>query len=248
MNSPRIPKLPFNVRRRSQNRSDCAEVHRLGSLRQRCYSETRTRPVSKFPSIQVEEQIRTPAKPITIPNQSPSMSYSRRRTMHVPRMFTLDSSITKSKDQLARLYQELHTVNEDLNHVMKMKRQMSSDVQSNTSAMSSENSSSDDGDEDIMANGDMFDLCRTAQHDLRMADLARVELQSMLVEIEIAAKWEEKDMVSRAGWLRRESAQFEKLSPMAVEKLTGVKRRESHPQSASESKELPDLSSLCLSL
>jgi hypothetical protein len=70
----------------------------------------------------------------------------------------------------------------------------------------------------------MFELCRAVQQDLRMADMARLEFRTILSELETAWRCEEKDVVTRAGWLRRESENsFEKMSPTALIKL----RRES---------------------
>ena len=80
--------------------------------------------------------------------------------------------------------------------------------------------------------GDRTLLC--AQQDLRMADLARAECRSILAELETAWLCEEKDMVSRAGWLSRESdTVFEKMSPNALSKLQlDVVDEEGHPNPA----------------
>ena len=147
--------------------------------------------------------------------------------MITPRLFCLDSSIAKSTEQLGRISRELHTVNEDLSQVVDAKRQLSYE------SGSADNVSSEE-EGDLVFSGDIFELCRTAQQDLRMADLARAECRSILAELETAWLCEEKDMVSRAGWLSRESdTVFEKMSPNALSKLQlDVVDEEGHPNPA----------------
>ena len=66
-----------------------------------------------------------------------------------------------------------------------------------------------------------FRLCACAERDLRMAEEARAEFRSLLNQLENAWKCEEKDMVGRAGWLRRESeTAFEKMSPSALQRIS----------------------------
>lgn len=142
-------------------------------------------------------------------------SLGRRKTSS--RMFGLDNSIAKTTEQLGRIRLELQAVNEDLGHVVDVKRQLS--VCGSDGGSESESSGEFEGiDDDLVFSCDLFELCRTAQQDLKMADLARRECKTILNEIESAWLFEEKDMVTRAGWLRRESENFEKMSPEALSK------------------------------
>ncbi len=66
----------------------------------------------------------------------------------------------------------------------------------------------------------LMEACRSAEEDLRLAYLANLEFRSILTELEEVCKCEERDMVIRATYLRRESdAVFEKMSPEALDKL-----------------------------
>ncbi|CAM6054186.1 unnamed protein product [Sphagnum tenellum] len=190
MSSPRsLPPASVLLRLQQQDGGD------QDRLRKRCFSESlplRPNHFSLSPSLLHPAP---PNQPITAHR---AQLLNRRRTVQ---MFRLDDSITKSTEQLGRISRELHTVNEDLSHLVDAKRQLS--------------------EEDLFRlSGDIMELCRHAQQDLRMADLARVECRSILKELGTAWLCEEKDMVTRAGWLRRESeASFEKMSPMALRRL-----------------------------
>lgn len=171
------------------------------ALRKRCYSESHTKLRQKS-----SEKINT--LNVNKDNIRGSSPLQRRMSTTPPRMFALESSITKSTEQLGRIREELHTVNEDLVQVVEYKNKYMSKDEFQL-----------DAEDDYFS---IVEVSRNAQQDLRMAYLASMEFREILAGLETAWNCEEKDIVSRAGWLRRESETiFEKMSPSAIKKMSG---------------------------
>lgn len=118
----------------------------------------------------------------------------------------------QSTEHLGRISQELHTVNEELSNVVDAKRKLDS--------VGGSGASEDSSDGDVEAGGVIIDLCATANRELRVADLAKRELDCVLSELEMAWAFQERHMVSRAAALTREGEFcFEKMSPNALQRL-----------------------------
>ena len=66
---------------------------------------------------------------------------------------------------------------------------------------------------------DVFELIDAVTHDLTMVQLAAIEYKSILDDLDSALSIEEKEMLTRANYLRRETEQFSKMSQTAVKRI-----------------------------
>ena len=188
-------------------------------------------------------------------NDNKTRDSLKHRQKSVTRIFSLEDSISKGAEELGRICQELRMVNEDLSHVVDAKQQLltqwsSEDSQgssrrtSNMSSSFNSNSSEDDSVCDLTYSKDIFDLCRSAEADLKMAHVAHREFQTILTDLECVWNFEEKDLTSRAGMLKRQGKDnFVKMSPQALAKLKASQQGEEKQELI----QLNDLSSLSLS-
>ena len=219
----------LNLKNRRRGRSNYGGVGCGGNAR---FPSAATEPIS----LNLSAPAAT-ASAASSPNSQPGSASPdparRRRNAIAPKLFSLDTSITKSTEQLGRICQELSTVNADLTHVVEVKRKLSGASPSDTSSLrvpSPNNSSSSSGcasslngsEDEMFITEELYELCRLAQRDLAMADLARQEVESVLNEVGMAWICEGKDMLGRAGWLRRESETFEKMTPVALKRLNSA--------------------------
>lgn len=160
--------------------------------RKRCYSES-------LHTIQQRARYHT--------QKSNNCQSAPLRRVTSPRLFCLDESITRSTEQLGRISQQLEAVNADLT------KQEGHFIEETLRA-------EEEQQQRLASASNLMEACRSAEEDLRLAYLANLEFRSILTELEEVCKCEERDMVIRATYLRRESdAVFEKMSPEALDKL-----------------------------
>ena len=138
------------------------------------------------------------------------------------RPFSLTSSMERNLQHLNRIGKELEEVNKDLTTVIDKERHLSVDSTHEMSTVCSESSSIEESsvslDEGISQELSR-DFCYSAVQNFEMAGLAFEEFVLILSDIKLSYQIEQKELVSHASCLTRESESFKKMSTDALERL-----------------------------
>lgn len=140
------------------------------------------------------------------------------------RPFSLTSSMERNLQHLHRIGKELEEVNRDLTSVIDKERHLSFESSVHeTSTVSGEASSVEESsvslDEAMTQQELSRDFKYSAVQNFEMAGLAFEEFLLILKDIKLSYQIEQKELVSRASCLTRESESFQKMSSEALAKL-----------------------------
>lgn len=139
----------------------------------------------------------------------------------VVRPFSLTSSMERNLQHLHRIGKELEEVNRDLTTVIDKERHLS--FESSHEIVSGDSSSIEESsvslDEGLAQQELSRDFCYSAVQNLELAGLAFEEFVLVLADIKLSYQMEQKELVSRASCLTRESENFKKMSSDALAKL-----------------------------
>ena len=138
------------------------------------------------------------------------------------RPFSLTSSMERNLQHLNRIGKELEEVNKDLTTVIDKERHLSVESAHDASTVCVEGSSVEESsvslDEGVSQELSR-DFCYSAVQNFEMAGLAFQEFVLILSDIKMSYQIEQKELVSRASCLTRESENFKKMSTHALERL-----------------------------
>jgi len=136
-----------------------------------------------------------------------------RRQQSIFRPFCITTSLEQNLQHLNRIGKELEDVNHDLSEVIQSQKNSSFDSGKDSlccEAGSTSSLSNSYGNKDYLY---------TAVRNIEMADFAYEEFLMVMADINLSYRIEEKDLVSRASCLHRESKMFKKMSTEALIKI-----------------------------
>ena len=128
----------------------------------------------------------------------------------------------RNLQHLHRIGKELEEVNKDLTTVIDKERHLSVESTHETSIVSGDSSSVEESSVSLdegMAQELSRDFYYSAVQNFEMAGLAFEEFILVLADIKLSYQIEQKELVSRASCLTRESESFKKMSSDALQKL-----------------------------
>jgi hypothetical protein len=138
------------------------------------------------------------------------------------RPFSLTSSMERNLQHLHRIGKELEEVNKDLTTVIDKERHLSFESTHEASIVSGDSSSVEESSVSLdegMSQELSRDFYYSAVQNFEMAGLAFEEFILVLADIKLSYQIEQKELVSRASCLTRESESFKKMSSNALQKL-----------------------------
>ena len=138
------------------------------------------------------------------------------------RPFSLTSSMERNLQHLHRIGKELEEVNKDLTTVISKERHLSVESAHETSTVVVESSSVEESSVSLdegMSQELSRDFCYSAVQNFEMAGLAFEEFVLILSDIKLSYQIEQKELVTRASCITRESESFKKMSTHALERL-----------------------------